>query len=176
MGLRGRVPKPTIVQLLAGDPGKRAKTRAKREMKPPSGVPSCPRSLKGYAREHWKYLTKLLGRMEYQGQRLLSPVHLGPLVGMCEAYKDAMTATRLLDEHGGNLGGVYPIKKLDKDGVAHVTYMQQMPWVSMKAEAWQRYYKFAQQFGLTPGSQTNVSRDTVAEESEHDKFFRTGSM
>ena len=59
--MRGRKPKPTMIKVLEGNPGKRAIND--REPEPPAGIPECPDFLDEEARAEWFRTAKVLSDM-----------------------------------------------------------------------------------------------------------------
>jgi len=75
----GRKPKPTKLKLVEGNPGKRKIN--KREPKPESSVPGCPRQLNAIARTEWKRVTKLLHR-----NGLIAELDRAALAAYCSSF------------------------------------------------------------------------------------------
>lgn len=149
MGRRGPAPQPTVLQMLRGDPGKRAKARAKKEMRIASGLPSTPKFLTGKARAEWNRISRLYGELTANGQKLLTEADMVALACYCQAYADMLHAIEMIAKHGD----VYPIR--NEDGT--VKYLQQSPWVAMKHKAMIAVKTFATEFGFTPSSRTRVN-------------------
>lgn len=159
MGRRGPTPKPTVIQMLKGDPGKRAKKRFENEPKPPgvkttkkrNSVP-CPKYLDKAAKKEWRRITKILIEMEAEGQKLLTEVDTAALAAYCQAYSDYQNAIREIEENGAVMT-FYS----EKGG----EYQQQSPWVTIKNKAMEQMHKFAKEFGFTPASRSRVTLQEV---------------
>lgn len=58
--MRGRKPKPTMLKVLSGKPGKR---KLNRDEPTAPGIPDCPGFLDAVAKEEWNRCEKLLSEM-----------------------------------------------------------------------------------------------------------------
>lgn len=85
MGYRGPIPKPTVVEIAEGCPGKRAVNR--REPQPRVRIPKCPAHLDPRAREEWKRLVPILRRM-----RVLTEADGMVLANLCQSYSTMVKA------------------------------------------------------------------------------------
>jgi phage terminase small subunit len=56
--MAGRKPKPNVIKLITGNPGRRPLN--KREPKPRPGIPSCPSHLSLTAKAEWRRIVPLL--------------------------------------------------------------------------------------------------------------------
>lgn len=153
MAKRGPAPKPAIIQMIHGDPGKRAKRMLDKQFKPPAGNLQCPDWATPDARAEWDRVIDELGGKEYGGQRLLTGIDMAILAAYCEAVSDLKRATEKLAKHGDT----YPIK--DKDG--NITYLQQTPWVGQKNRAMAAVRQLSSEIGFTPSSRNGLeARDS----------------
>jgi P27 family predicted phage terminase small subunit len=131
---------------LAGNPGKRAIN--KKEPKPMSAVPQCPRHLKGDAKTEWKRVTKELHKIG-----VLSRIDRAVLVAYCTAWGDLVTAEAQIEDEGAVIVS-------DKGG------MYQNPWVAIKKRSMDQIVKFAAEFGMTPSSRSRLKVELPGEEDE----------
>ncbi len=142
---RGRAPKPTQVQIAKGDPGGRAKKKAKTEPVYKANAVRCPAWLSVDAQKEWKRVVEEM--KEYPG--LMTNVDVGPLATYCKAYGDMVEADREVKKEG-------KVRRLlDKEG--NVKYLQQNPWVSIGNKAALLVARMSEQFGFTPASRTRVA-------------------
>jgi len=137
MGRRGPAPVPTNIQLLHGNPSKRAIN--KREPQPEIARPQYPRWLSSEARNEWRRIVPELMRLG-----LLTLIDRAALAGYCQAYARWQQAERILT----------------KEGLTTTTgngYVQQRPEVAIAQKSLQLVKAFCQEFGLTPASRTRIS-------------------
>lgn len=80
MGARGPAPKPTVLKLLQGNPGKRPLNLAD-GVNPEVAVPSVPRHLSPTAVKEWKRITPELVQLG-----LVAKVDMAALAMYCQAY------------------------------------------------------------------------------------------
>ena len=136
MGLRGPAPKPTVLKLAEGNPGKRRLND--REPKPSEVMPRCPAHLDKIARREWKRLSDILNRM-----RVLTEADYLALGNLCLAYSTLIQAQEKLNQTG----------LLIKTGSG---YVQQSPLISIITANTQIINRLCQEFGLTPAARTRV--------------------
>jgi P27 family predicted phage terminase small subunit len=149
--MQGRKPKPTGIKELEGNPGKRALN--KKEPKPASAIPVCPKHLEGEARKEWKRVTELLHSL-----KIISHVDRAALAIYCTAYADYVKAC----------------KKLKKEGEVIVTEkgnLVQNPWMQIKKRSMDQVQKFCAEFGMTPSSRSRVKADGSDPEEELEKML-----
>lgn len=143
--MRGRKPKPTVLKVIAGNPGRRPLNDA--EPLPQRGRPKCPAFLHQYARDEWSALIPELDRLG-----LLTLVDRGALAAYCQAWAEFQIATELLDRDG-------------RTCVAGTGGLKMHPAVQMQRSAWKAIHSFAALFGLDPSSR---SRMRLPEKPEND--------
>lgn len=166
---RGRKPKPTILKVIAGNPGKRR--LPKNEPKPEPSIPPCPPHLGDEAKFEWHRLSHELYRLG-----LLSNIDGNALACYCEAFgtwvqankairkmaeTDEITAGLMIRTKGGNV--------------------IQNPMVGVRNRAMEIMNKLAAEFGMTPSSRARVASDATrnpgggpaprTEEDEEAEFF-----
>lgn len=149
MAQRGRKPKPTVVKMLEGNPGKRSLNT--NEPKPERRAPSCPEWLEEEAKIEWARMAK---QMEYLG--ILTEIDMAAFAGYCQAYARWKEAEEFLTQHG-------TIVKT-KSG-----YWQQVPQVSIAQTYLKIMNKFCEQFGLTPSSRSRIVSD-IGKDKENDEM------
>ncbi len=145
MSTRGRIPKPTAIKELEGNPGRRRLND--REPKPERKAPSCPNWLEPEAKKEWRRLAR---KMELMG--VLTEADRGAFAGYCQAYARWKEAEEFISQHG-------TIVKTPSG------YWQQVPQVSIAQTYMKMMQKFAEQFGLTPASRSRIVADSIAPES-----------
>lgn len=102
MGLRGFPPKPTVIEMLEGNPRKQKVNR--QEPRPGLIMPTCPPQLDAGAKREWKRLAPLLYELG-----LLTEVDYICLGQLCQAYSTQAQAQRMLNKTGllvKNPGGI----------------------------------------------------------------------
>ena len=90
MGRRGPAPKPTMLKILDGNPGKRP--ISKREPKPTTGIPSMPSILRREAKAEWK---RLVAEMP---DEMLTLVDRAGLTLACVWWSICCTNVKTLDQ------------------------------------------------------------------------------
>ena len=149
MAQRGRKPKPTVVKMLEGNPGKRSLNT--NEPTPERKAPSCPEWLEEEAKTEWKRMQE---QMEHLG--ILTEIDMAAFAGYCQAYARWKEAEEFLTQHG-------TIVKT-KSG-----YWQQVPQVSIAQTYLKIMNKFCEQFGLTPSSRSRIVSD-IGKDKENDEM------
>jgi P27 family predicted phage terminase small subunit len=160
MGRRGPAPKPTVLNELAGNPGKRAKNHA--EPKPREGKVTCPSWLSERAKIEWRRIVPELLQL-----RLLTVVDRAALAAYCLAYAELQHSTEILESEGRIL--VEPVIVRDKatGERKHIGDTRKAhPAVKLQRDAFGRVKQFLAEFGLTPSSR---SRLQVPAESGQEK-------
>ena len=138
MGTRGPAPKPTVVKMLQGNPGKRALPKG--EPKPDAGrLPSAPRWLSDEAKREWKRLAPRLWRVG-----LLTEVDGTALGLLCEAFAQYVAAKAVVDREGMLL--------MSEKGNAY-----QHPAAGLMTQARGELMKWSREFGMTPAARSRIS-------------------
>ncbi len=145
MGRRGPRPIPTEQLRVRGSPLATKKRRA-REVKGPSGTPSCPAWLDADAKRAWRQLVPQLESM-----RVLTKIDSNALARYCRTWSRWRKAEAFIDEHGE----MYPLK--DESG--RVKYMQQWPQVAISHKLAQQLTRLEQEFGMTPPARSRIQID-----------------
>jgi len=162
--MRGRKPKPPARQMTEGDPSKHGKQklaqRAAAEPKATSGLPACPRHLKGRARSAWKFWSD---ELEVMG--LDRRPDAQALEGACRAYERAVKADLLLDRQGLTVED----KFVDDAGKIHILKIRKHPAVEISRGAWLLVKAFTSEFGIGgPATRTRLVIDEAPGDEEAD--------
>ena len=128
--MRGRKPKPTIVKIREGNPGKR---RINGNEPQPSGCqPTCPAHLSPTAKAEWKRLAQSLNKIG-----LLTQVDRAALAAYCQSYGRWVEAERKLAETPALLK-------------TPAGYVQPSPWFAISSKQLELMAKFMVEIGLIP--------------------------
>lgn len=133
---RGRKPKPTILKLAAGNPGKRPINES--EAKPQPNTEGPPDYLDAYGLEFWTRYEPMLRRLGV----------------MTEADREALALAAVTYSEWRTAGDV-----IAKEGVTQFTDKGNQyahPCVSMRTSAAERLRKLIVEFGMTPSSRTRI--------------------
>ena len=136
MGKRGRIPAPTQIKRLNGNPGKRPLNKA--EPQPRENEPFCPEFLDSEAKDEWNRLLPILRHM-----RVLTEADYMALANLCMAYSTLVKAQT----------------GLTKDGLLVTTpagYQQQSPLVKIVRSQMEMINRLCGEFGLTPSSRSRI--------------------
>lgn len=147
MGRRGPAPKPTVLNDLAGNPGKRKKNT--REPKPATDNLVAPDHLAPAAKAEWDRLVALFADL-----KLLTNVDADALAMYADTYARWAEAT----------------SRLAKEGMIVYTengFPIQSPYLSIVNQTMKVMQKFLAEFGMTPASRTRLQ---VVDEPEDDPF------
>src|SRR5688572_24799602 len=93
MGYRGPTPKPSVIEIAEGCPGKRPVNG--REPTPRTIAPKCPDHLDEAARKEWRRLVPILRRM-----RVLTEADGIALGNLCQTYSTLIQAQEKLTKMG----------------------------------------------------------------------------
>ncbi|MFN0055552.1 MAG: phage terminase small subunit P27 family [Planctomycetales bacterium] len=135
--MRGRKPKPSVIRILEGNPGKRALND--REPTPPGGIPDCPEYLDDEAKAEWFRTAKVLSDMG-----LLSQADRTALAAYCTAYSRWVHAEEQVKKFGS-------IVKSPEKG-----FPMKSPYLTVADQAMETMRKFMVEFGLTPSSRSRI--------------------
>ena len=142
MAKRGRKPKPTALQKLEGNPGKR--TLNKYEPLPPASTLRCPNYLLPEARKEWRRLAPALIAMG-----VLTVADAVPFAAYCTTYARWREAEDFISQHGA----IYK----DPRGFARPN-----PYVAMAAHHLREIKSLAAEFGLTPANRTAIMANALS--------------
>jgi len=139
----GRVPQPTNLKLVKGNPGRRP-IDMKVECKPEVAIPDCPAHLIADAKVEWNRITPMLLRYH-----LITIIDMAALALYCQAYGRWQEAERKIVEMREKGGDGLLIK-------APSGYPIQNPYLAIANRAMEDCHKYLQQFGLSPSARTRV--------------------
>jgi P27 family predicted phage terminase small subunit len=152
--MKGRKPKPVEQQMAEGDPAKRGVHKLEQKLaskpKATSGLPRCPRHLKGRARYAWGFWSEELAVMKID-KRPDGPM----LEGACQQYARAVQADLIVDREGL----VVTENFIDDEGKAFPLRIKKHPAVEISNRSWLIVKAFCSEFGLTPVSRTRLTLD-----------------
>lgn len=146
MATRGRKPKPTVLKLLEGNPGRRPLNQ--KEPKPEKKAPRCPAWLAPEAKKEWRRMSR---QMENLG--VLTQVDAAAFAGYCQAYARWKEAEEFISKHG-------TIFKTPSG------YIQQVPQVSVAQTYLKIMRDFCSEFGLTPSSRSRITTNAATESDD----------
>lgn len=135
--MRGRKPKPTVLNMLAGNPGKRPLND--REPVAPAGIPACPDYLDEVAQGEWFRVADLLEQMG-----LMSPLDRSALAAYCVVYSRWVHA----EEQVRKFGTI--VKSPDKG------FPMKSPYLTVADQSLEAMRKLMVEFGLTPSSRSRI--------------------
>ena len=139
---KGRPRKPTVLRVLHGDFEKDPKRQNKREPKPKTGKPVCPKWIAGEARKEWNRICKLLSETGVLTK------DTGPaLEQYCSAYKLWRKALDHVEKNG------IATVRTDSKGNKHIV---RNPYAKEMREQAHACHKWLIEFGLTPASRTRI--------------------
>jgi P27 family predicted phage terminase small subunit len=136
MGLRGPVPKPTVIEIAEGRPGRRPIN--KREPQPRDRTPKCPDYLDARAKAEWRRLVPILRRM-----RVLTEADYLTLGNLCTSVSTLVKAQAKLNESG--------ILYRAPSG-----YVMQSPLLPVVNSCIDTISRLAREFGLTPAARSRL--------------------
>ena len=138
--MAGRRPKPTVLRLVEGNPGKRKINKA--EPKPKREIPSCPAHLSDAGKVAWGRLSVLLDRMG-----VLTEADSAALERLCDCYSDILICRESLIADG------WTYKTMDAQGN---TLIKGNPAATQLRAADAQFKSYLIEFGLTPSARTKV--------------------
>lgn len=134
---RGAKPKPTVLKLLAGNPGRRPLNE--NEPRPPQATPVKPEGLSAVAEQHWEIVA---GHLLSCG--LLTEIDKPAFALYCEAYARWYEANEKIKEHG-------TVVK------APSGFPVQSPYLGIANRSFDQMTKLLVEFGMTPSSRSRVA-------------------
>lgn len=150
--MKGRLPKPTTIQIAAGDPSKlgKRKLQEKLESEPAAtcGLPDCPGHLKGRARQVWTFWAEELAVMNLDRKP-----DAQMLEGACSAYDRAVEADIEVNDRGITIEEPLVNKLGDVVGYK----IKKNPAVDVSNAAWRQVRAFCSEFGFSPVSRTRLA-------------------
>jgi P27 family predicted phage terminase small subunit len=155
--MAGRRPKPTVLKLVTGNPGKRAIN--KKEPKPKREIPSCPAHLHDSGKVAWGRLSVLLDRMG-----VLTEADAFTLERLCDCYTDILECRMLIERDG---------RTYTSTDHSQNTLIKANPAVAQLRAADAQFKSYLVEFGLTPAARSKVHAEPNDEETKDplSKFF-----
>jgi P27 family predicted phage terminase small subunit len=152
-GRSGRRPKPNVVKLITGNPGKRPIN--KREPKPKIEIPPCPQHLSRVAKDEWRRLSKQLHALG-----MLTTIDRAALAAYCQCWGRWIEAEWRLEVEGITVpasdGGIKP-----------------SPWLSVADKAMNTMHRFSIEFGMTPASRSRVKAEPAPPPDPFEELLRS---
>ena len=136
-GRSGRKPKPTLLKLFEGNPGKRPLN--KNEPKPRPAVPCCPSHLSGEAKKEWRRIVPELAAVG-----LITRIDRAALAMYCEAWGRWLEAEDALRKYG--------VMVKSPNG-----FPMQSPYLAVANKAMEQMRGLLTEFGMSPASRTRIS-------------------
>jgi len=165
--MRGRKPKPSVIKLVTGNPGKRRGRDD--EPRPEARVPPVPAHLSEPAKAEWERVSFELYRLG-----LLTSIDRAALAAYCQACADWAEAEAKLQEFGKVVKS--PVRTKTKtlpDGtvVREETggYPIQSPFLAIRNKALELMHKFMIEFGMTPSARTRVATNVAKKPADAPK-------
>ena len=137
--MRGRKPKPTIMKLISGNPGKRPLNENEPMPESSKDLPAPPKYLSELAAIHWD---KMAAQLHPLG--LLTNADLDALARYCELHARWLLAQAQLIDHG------LLIK-------AQNGFPVQSPYIAISNKCIELMNRIGIEFGLTPSSRSRIS-------------------
>lgn len=149
--MRGRKPKPTVLKLIQGNPGKRRLNM--NEPKPPPGNLDPPNWLDLEARKEWNRIVPQLADLG-----LYTALDQQSAGCLCQIVADLADAQ-------------HKIRKMGTKLVVNKGRIQLNPYVRIARNSMLLIHKFASEFGCTVSSRARISVPGFKDESEFDRFM-----
>ncbi|MDQ2945130.1 MAG: phage terminase small subunit P27 family [Acidobacteriota bacterium] len=144
MGRRGPIPKPTVLEIAEGRPGKRPTNQS--EPQPAAVDPKLPSHLDKDARKEWRELLPILRRM-----RVVTEADYMVLSNLCQDFSTLKAAQTKLSETGILIKGRYgqpvvnPLLRVVNEKTASVN-------------------SACREFGLTPSARSRIRMEPDSKE------------
>ena len=149
----GPRPKPNILQIKLGDPGKRAKARQSKAPKPAADALKCPTQLGKFAKAEWRRVLSEFGKMEADGQRLLTNFDRAALAAYCQAWEDFTVANIQIKKND------YTYTITDRAG--NLLSIRKSPYVEIKRDAIMQILRLSAEFGFTPAARARIEAEDI---------------
>ena len=151
-GQSGRKPKPTVLKLLEGNPGRRPLNQ--NEPKSQVRLPRVPEHLSDEAKKEWRRLGHLLVRMG-----VMTEADADALALLCTSWARWLEAEEQLRRYGIVIKSPsgYPI---------------QSPYLSIARQSMAELRSLLSEFGLTPASRSRVNATAPVETDPFEAFLR----
>lgn len=156
MGRRGPAPKPSALNELAGNPGKRAVNG--HEPRPATKIPPCPEHLSPEAQKEWQRVSTQLAQL-----KLLTEVDRAALAAYCQAWSRWVQAEQEMAQAD------FQMITITEKG-----YPVLSPWFSVADKALKQMKAFLAEFGMTPSSRSRVQVTPEEEVDDYEEYLRLG--
>jgi P27 family predicted phage terminase small subunit len=153
--MRGRKPKPSLIKLLDGNPGKRPVNE--REPAPIPGTPDPPEWLDAEAKAEWARVV-----LDLQAMGLLSRADRPAIAAYCTVWSRWVEAEAMVKKFGS-------IVKSPEKG-----FPMKSPYLSIADQAMEAMRKYLVEFGLTPSSRGRIKVPDSEAGDEFDRFMEAG--
>lgn len=151
--MKGRKPKPAARQIAEGDPSRRGvhklEDRLASEPKPASGLPPCPKHLKGTARKAWRFWSE-----ELEAMSLDCRPDAMMLEGACVSYQTYVELYELVETQGKL---VAKKERNPRTGQMEVVDVRPHPALHIRDRALMQMRSSCAEFGLSPASRARLS-------------------
>jgi len=138
MGKRGPTPKPTVLKILNGNPGKRPLNT--NEPKPKPVAPVCPKWMNSLAKKEWRRITKELEALD-----LLTCIDGAALSGYCTSYAAVQEAEIEINQHGKT---TY---------ITDTGFIRDIPAIARQQKYLAIMRQYLGEFGLSPSSRSRLN-------------------
>jgi P27 family predicted phage terminase small subunit len=155
VGKRGPPPKPTVIKILNGNPGKRPLPDNEPQPAPATGL-QPPGWLKGHAMAIWQEIVPELERLG-----LLTLLDRAAVLCYCQAWAEFLLSTEVLEKDGRYV-------QRGTGGLAS------HPAIAQQRTAWRAIKDFSALFGLDPSSRSRISVPQKADEDDPMSEFLKG--
>ena len=145
MGLRGPQPKPTMLKVLEGNPGKQKLNDREPVFETPKKTPSPPTWLLKEAKKEWKKLAPALIAMG-----VLTEMDLDAFAALCQNYAYYVEIDKKITEMGKKTEGVYVLQQAESG------YLSPHPYLSLRTKYYETWRKSLSDFGLTPATRSRI--------------------
>lgn len=143
LGKRGPQPKPTVLKVLEGNPGKRKLNQS--EPTPPKAmsVPRPPKRLLPAARAEWKRLAPMLVTLG-----VVTEADWPAFTELCQCYAYYLAVDERITQEGS--AGAYKTQTTDSG------YEMKHPLLSIRQQHLDAWRRALADFGLTPASRSHI--------------------
>ena len=145
MAAPGSKPKPTVLKVLEGNPGKRPLNI--NEPVPDPTRPACPSWLRKEAKREWMRITPQLHAMG-----VLTKIDREALAVYCQTHAKWKEAEEFIAKHGMT----YQFPRKDEDGHVVSIYVAQWPQVSIARACADQIRAMCTEFGMTPSARARM--------------------
>ena len=153
--MRGRKPKPTVLKILYGNPGKRRLPTD--EPQPPLEIPHPPDHLDEVARKEWTRITRLLNDLG-----MIAQLDMAGIAAYCVSFSRWADAERRVAKHG--IIVISPDKK----------FPMKSPYLCVAESAMEAMRKMLSEFGLSPTSRARLHVPKVPDAFDEFERFNAG--